>query len=48
MKHNSLQLFFPQNSDGKYWISGRSQDEALKKAVEQFGVEASKITLTQG
>ncbi|XP_063235744.1 valine--tRNA ligase isoform X2 [Bacillus rossius redtenbacheri] len=33
--------------DNEYWVSGRTEEEALEKAVRKFNVPASKITLTQ-
>ncbi|KAH8325147.1 hypothetical protein KR074_003395 [Drosophila pseudoananassae] len=33
--------------DEQYWIVARSEEEALAKASERFGVEASKINLKQ-
>uniref|UniRef100_A0A1X7UQH7 Valine--tRNA ligase n=1 Tax=Amphimedon queenslandica TaxID=400682 RepID=A0A1X7UQH7_AMPQE len=34
-------------SDGQYWVSGRSQDEALQKAAEKFKVPKEQIVLKQ-
>ncbi|BFZ05935.1 hypothetical protein BsWGS_08973 [Bradybaena similaris] len=36
-----------QNTDGNYWVSGQTEQEAKAKAAARFGVEASKLTLTQ-
>ncbi|XP_058864914.1 valine--tRNA ligase [Acipenser ruthenus] len=36
-----------EDTDGKYWISGRSKEEALEKAAKVFGVPAEKISLRQ-
>ncbi|KAK3747841.1 hypothetical protein QZH41_015985 [Actinostola sp. cb2023] len=36
-----------EDIDGKYWVSGRTEDEARKKAAERFGVSEDKITLRQ-
>ncbi|MGH0137953.1 UNVERIFIED_CONTAM: hypothetical protein FKN15_030380 [Acipenser sinensis] len=36
-----------EDTDGKYWISGRSEEEALEKAAKVFGVPAEKISLRQ-
>ena len=43
-----LHVNVPQELDNKYWVSGRSEDEAREKAAAQFGVPASKIILKQG
>ena len=37
-----------QEIDGKYWISGQSEEEVQQKAAERFGVSPDKITLKQG
>ncbi|XP_067001147.2 valine--tRNA ligase isoform X1 [Anabrus simplex] len=34
-------------TDNNYWVSGRSQEEALNKAAKKFGVPTSKIKLKQ-
>lgn len=36
------------DTDGEYWVTGRTQEEARKKAAKKFGVAPEKITLTQG
>nr|CAD7454031.1 unnamed protein product [Timema tahoe] len=33
--------------DNEYWVSGRSEEEALEKAAKKFNVPRSKIKLTQ-
>ncbi|CAG5125802.1 unnamed protein product, partial [Candidula unifasciata] len=33
--------------DGNYWVSGRTEEEARSKAAARFGVDPSKLTLTQ-
>ncbi|CAG2054897.1 unnamed protein product [Timema podura] len=33
--------------DNEYWVSGRSEEEALEKAAKKFNVTRSKIKLTQ-
>ncbi|EGD82318.1 valyl-tRNA synthetase 2 [Salpingoeca rosetta] len=35
------------SDDNKYWVSGHDEDEARAKAAKRFGVDPSKITLTQ-
>ncbi|XP_022099146.1 valine--tRNA ligase-like [Acanthaster planci] len=35
------------NVDNKYWVSGRSEAEALQAAAERFNVPAEKISLEQ-
>jgi len=35
------------DTDGKYWVSGRNEEEALNKAAERFKVEKEKIDLQQ-
>ena len=37
-----------QDTDGTYWVSGRTEEEAREKAAKQFNVDASKIVLRQG
>ncbi|KAG2468866.1 SYVC ligase, partial [Polypterus senegalus] len=34
-----------EDTDGKYWVSGRSENEALQKASRVFGVSEVKISL---
>jgi len=34
-------------SDGKYWVSGRDEQEAKEKAAKLFGVSVDKISLKQ-
>lgn len=41
-------LLFTQDTDGKYWVSGRSEEEARQKAAKQFNVAPAKLTLKQG
>ncbi|XP_076061155.1 valyl-tRNA synthetase isoform X2 [Oratosquilla oratoria] len=36
-----------KDDDEKYWVSGRSEEEALEKAVKKFNVPKEKITLRQ-
>uniref|UniRef100_A0A8C4NNL4 valine--tRNA ligase n=1 Tax=Eptatretus burgeri TaxID=7764 RepID=A0A8C4NNL4_EPTBU len=36
-----------EDSDDAYWVSGRTQEEALEKAAKKFGLPASSITLQQ-
>lgn len=36
-----------EDTDGKYWVSGRTDEEVLKKAAERFNVAPEKITLKQ-
>ncbi|XP_015212607.2 valine--tRNA ligase [Lepisosteus oculatus] len=36
-----------EDMDGKYWVSGRTEDEARQKAAKMFGVTADKISLRQ-
>ncbi|PFX27275.1 valine--tRNA ligase-like [Stylophora pistillata] len=36
-----------EDTDGKYWVSGRTEEEVLKKAAERFNVAPEKITLKQ-
>ncbi|XP_077317271.1 valine--tRNA ligase isoform X2 [Lithobates pipiens] len=36
-----------EDTDGKYWISGRSEEEARQKAAKQFNVAPAKVTLKQ-
>ena len=44
-----LPLFLTyQDTDGTYWVSGRTEEEAREKAAAQFKVDASKIVLQQG
>ncbi|KAL4237118.1 Valine--tRNA ligase [Mactra antiquata] len=35
------------DSDGEYWITGRTEDEARDKAAKKFNVPSEKIKLTQ-
>lgn len=35
------------DADNKYWVSAPTEAEALAKAAERFGVDASKISLRQ-
>lgn len=37
-----------QDVDGHYWVSGRSEEEAIDKAAKRFNVTADKISLRQG
>ena len=34
--------------DNKYWVSGRTEDEARKKAAERFRISADILNLKQG
>lgn len=36
------------DTDGEYWVSGRTEAEAKKKAAKKFKVSEDKITLHQG
>uniref|UniRef100_A0A674J2T0 valine--tRNA ligase n=1 Tax=Terrapene triunguis TaxID=2587831 RepID=A0A674J2T0_9SAUR len=36
-----------QDTDGRYWVSGRSEEEAKDKAAKAFGVTTDKISLRQ-
>ncbi|KAM8952751.1 valine--tRNA ligase [Pelodytes ibericus] len=36
-----------EDTDGKYWISGRSEEEARKKAAKAFNVDPGKVSLRQ-
>ncbi|MBN3299917.1 SYVC ligase, partial [Amia calva] len=36
-----------EDTDGKYWVSGRTEEEAREKAASLFGVSADKISLRQ-
>ena len=36
------------DTDGQYWITGRTEEEALAKAAEKFKVAPEKIKLQQG
>nr|DBA20552.1 TPA: hypothetical protein GDO54_017317 [Pyxicephalus adspersus] len=36
-----------EDTDGKYWISGRSEEEARQKAAKQFNVAPEKVSLKQ-
>uniref|UniRef100_F6UIU8 valine--tRNA ligase n=1 Tax=Ornithorhynchus anatinus TaxID=9258 RepID=F6UIU8_ORNAN len=36
-----------QDPDGRYWVSGRSEQEAREKAAQQFGVAPEKVVLRQ-
>ena len=38
----------PQDMDGHYWVSGRTEEEARDKAAQRFSVSADKISLRQG
>ncbi|KAL1130732.1 hypothetical protein AAG570_011973 [Ranatra chinensis] len=38
---------FKQEIDNEFWVSGRTQEEALEKAAKKFGVDKSRITLKQ-
>ncbi|XP_003747487.1 valine--tRNA ligase [Galendromus occidentalis] len=35
------------HNSNKYWVSGRTQEEAQKKAAENFGVEPDEVVLQQ-
>ena len=48
VKYSDLNLIFLQDTDEKFWVIGRTQDEAMKRAVARFNVSEDKITLTQG
>ena len=39
---------FIQENDGHYWVSGRTQAEALEKASKRFSMSPDKIVLKQG
>lgn len=36
-----------QGDDEEYWVSGRTEEEALEKACKKFNLPASKVTLCQ-
>ncbi|KAL4616796.1 valine-tRNA ligase-like [Arapaima gigas] len=36
-----------EDTDGEYWVSGRTEEEARGKAAKRFGVAAEKISLRQ-
>ncbi|XP_053329001.1 valine--tRNA ligase isoform X2 [Spea bombifrons] len=36
-----------EDTDGKYWVSGRSEEEAREKAAKLFNVEPGKVSLRQ-
>uniref|UniRef100_A0A8C3XU69 valine--tRNA ligase n=2 Tax=Chelydra serpentina TaxID=8475 RepID=A0A8C3XU69_CHESE len=36
-----------EDTDGRYWVSGRSEEEAKDKAAKAFGVTPDKISLRQ-
>uniref|UniRef100_A0A8C9RSQ2 Valine--tRNA ligase n=1 Tax=Scleropages formosus TaxID=113540 RepID=A0A8C9RSQ2_SCLFO len=36
-----------EDTDDKYWVSGRTEEEARDKAAKRFGVSAEKISLRQ-
>ncbi|TFJ96454.1 maltodextrin phosphorylase [Platysternon megacephalum] len=36
-----------EDTDGRYWVSGRSEEEAKDKAAKAFGVTLDKISLRQ-
>ncbi|KAK2518913.1 hypothetical protein Q9966_014158, partial [Columba livia] len=36
-----------QDSDGRFWVSGRSPEEAREKAAAKFGVKPEEIRLRQ-
>ena len=35
------------SEDGEFWVSGRTEEEALEKAVKKFGFSKEKISLQQ-
>ena len=37
-----------QDTNDEYWVSGRTEEEAKKKAAEKFKVAEDKISLRQG
>uniref|UniRef100_A0A8C6KKB5 valine--tRNA ligase n=1 Tax=Nothobranchius furzeri TaxID=105023 RepID=A0A8C6KKB5_NOTFU len=37
----------PSDTDGHYWVSGRSEEEAREKAARRFNVSVDKISLRQ-
>lgn len=37
-----------QDTDDKYWVSGRDEEEAREKAAARFNVPKDKISLKQG
>ena len=37
-----------KDMDGHYWVSGRTEEEAMDKATKRFNVAADKIHLRQG
>ncbi|CAH2314327.1 valine--tRNA ligase [Pelobates cultripes] len=36
-----------EDTDGKYWVSGRSEEEARNKAAKLFNVDPAKVSLQQ-
>ena len=44
----SLCLYISKDMDGHYWVSGRTEEEAMEKATKRFNVTADKIHLRQG
>lgn len=38
---------FLKPSDNEFWVSGRTEEEALEKAIKKFGVDKDKIVLKQ-
>ncbi|XP_044532837.1 valine--tRNA ligase [Gracilinanus agilis] len=36
-----------EDPDGRYWVSGRNEEEAREKAAKEFGVSPDKISLSQ-
>ena len=37
-----------QPKEGEYWVSGRTEEEALEKAAKKFNVSKEKVVLSQG
>ena len=36
-----------KSEDGEFWVTGRTQEEAMEKAVKKFGYPKEKISLEQ-
>ncbi|XP_050518605.1 valine--tRNA ligase [Diabrotica virgifera virgifera] len=47
MKSKPQQKLLPGSDDGEFWVSGRTKEEALKKAVKKFNAKEDDLILTQ-
>ncbi|XP_072401213.1 valine--tRNA ligase [Diabrotica undecimpunctata] len=47
MKSKPQQKLLPGSDDGEFWVSGRTKEEALKKAVKKFNATEDDLILTQ-